>query len=406
MAVASRYGVGEIVDAYQIATTWMLWLPTTLGGAITVVLIPKLVELKTRPAELNEFLSELQGVALLLGSLLGGLALILMPFLLPMVAGGLAIKTQEFVGSFGVGMIIPVALSLLITLNSARLMARHHQWNTLLEGMPALMILGFVTLWPQSGLVSPLLLGTLLGYTLQNLVLARLANHQTKGRIGMKFSMRSSHWASLRDFVSLMVLAQFFLSWTTPLDMATASRLGEGAIAQLSYAERVLSLIIGLGAMAISRAILPVFSEMKSKNDWNLLRKTTFQWGIFMGLLGLAVACLAWIFAPWVIKLLYERGQFTSTDTANVAEIFRWGLTRLPFYFVSLIFFQLLASHCNFAAVAVINLICIFVKYLLNEFLARYFGISGINISTSVMYAVSMLCLLSCALQLKPRHAS
>jgi len=44
--VASRYGVSNVVDAYQLANIFMLWIPTTLGSALPVVLMPALISLK------------------------------------------------------------------------------------------------------------------------------------------------------------------------------------------------------------------------------------------------------------------------------------------------------------------------------------------------------------------------
>ncbi len=50
MAVAYRYGVSGVVDAYQLAFTVVTWIPGTLVSVIGVVLIPILVRLRQRDA--------------------------------------------------------------------------------------------------------------------------------------------------------------------------------------------------------------------------------------------------------------------------------------------------------------------------------------------------------------------
>lgn len=43
MAVAWRYGISDVVDAYQFTLVMASWLPVTIVGALSVVLIPVLV---------------------------------------------------------------------------------------------------------------------------------------------------------------------------------------------------------------------------------------------------------------------------------------------------------------------------------------------------------------------------
>src|SRR5690554_7918692 len=71
MAVAYRYGVSDVVDAYQFTMTLANWLPITIVGALSVVLIPVLVNSRDEEDSLRKrFLGELHGWVILLGVLL------------------------------------------------------------------------------------------------------------------------------------------------------------------------------------------------------------------------------------------------------------------------------------------------------------------------------------------------
>ncbi|MBP4046232.1 lipid II flippase MurJ [Chromobacterium violaceum] len=396
VAVAWKYGVSDVVDAYQMASTIMLWLPAAISSALMTVLIPILFSLENKKEEKNQFLSELQGGLLLIGAVSGAVLLFIFPNVLSLVSKQLNPSTAEIVRQFSIGYWLPAVLSLLITLHSTRLMMLHRQWNTLLEGMPALFILLFILIWPKKDLVAPLILGTIVGFFFQNFILTRLANKHTKEKIKYRFSFKSPHWITARNYLGLMVLAQFCMSWVGPIDMISAVRLGQGAIAQLGYSERILSLFLGLGAMAISRAILPVFSEMADQGDnKNRLLDASIKWGVIMFALGTIAAFVAWNCADFIIKILYQRGAFHASDTQAVAAVFQLGVLRLPFYFAGLVFFQLLASMRLFFAVVLINFSCVLIKYPLNLFLVGYFGTPGINFSTAMMYAWTMLSMLA-----------
>jgi peptidoglycan biosynthesis protein MviN/MurJ (putative lipid II flippase) len=91
--------------------------------------------------------------------------------------------------------------------------------------------------------------------------------------------------------------------------------------------------------------------------------------------------------------VLFERGAFTGQDTARVAEVLRYGLTQLPFYFAGIVLVSLLASqgrHRLIAAVASVNLV---VKLLALVILTPLLGINGIALSTSLMYFFTLLLL-------------
>jgi peptidoglycan biosynthesis protein MviN/MurJ (putative lipid II flippase) len=57
----------------------------------------------------------------------------------------------------------------------------------------------------------------------------------------------------------------------------------------------------------------------------------SMQWATLMLGLGLLVAVLSWLLAPWAIAVLFERGAFTRRETQVVVDVFRWELSKFPF---------------------------------------------------------------------------
>ncbi|HEY9573886.1 MAG TPA: hypothetical protein VIR76_12305, partial [Pusillimonas sp.] len=68
MAVAYRYGVSNATDAYQFTMTMANWLPVTIVGVLSVVLIPVLVRVRYGDrARWARFVGELHAWVMMLG---------------------------------------------------------------------------------------------------------------------------------------------------------------------------------------------------------------------------------------------------------------------------------------------------------------------------------------------------
>ena len=105
MAVAYRYGISDAVDAYQFTMTMTNWLPVTLVGTLSVVLIPVLVRLRRADAaERARFVRELQGLALAVALALAALTALAWPWVLQALGGGLSAQvagmTRELLLAF------------------------------------------------------------------------------------------------------------------------------------------------------------------------------------------------------------------------------------------------------------------------------------------------------------------
>ena len=94
------------------------------------------------------------------------------------------------------------------------------------------------------------------------------------------------------------------------------------------YANRILGLIFSLGGVAVSRAVLPVLSSLQGNTDE--MKALTVRWAWGVGALGTGLALFVWLFAPWLVQILFEHGAFDSTASDIVSSILRYGLPQLP----------------------------------------------------------------------------
>ena len=392
MAVAYRYGVSGIVDAYQLAFTIVIWLPSTLISVISMVLIPTLVRLRQQdPADRDLFLKEMHGTTLLVGCLFILVSIFLGPQAVTYLASTLSSSTQQMAQHLILGMAPVALLSLIIGVCAARLQAREKQVNTLLESVPAAAILSFVLLWPAGSDVAPLLWGFLLGHALQAVWLAYLARQADGQSIKPRWSWHSPHWPEVYQAVGITAIGQYILSFITPIDQYFAAQLGDHAIATLSYAYRIITLLLGLGSMAIARATLPVLSGIAASGNLYRARSVALKWSGLMLFVGTVVTVISWLAAPWIVHLLFERGAFTAENTTTVATVLRWGLVQVPFSFASWGLVQLLASCGYYWIISLIATTNLLMKLLMNVLLTPILGVSGIALAFGITSIIGLL---------------
>jgi len=86
---------------------------------------------------------------------------------------------------------------------------------------------------------------------------------------------------------------------------------------------------------------------------------------------------------------MYERGNFTALDTAEVSKIFQFYLFQLPFYLGILIFSRLISAYKkNHLLIygAIINLV---LNVVFNFAFIEKYGGSGIALSTSISFCLT-----------------
>lgn len=384
MAVAYRYGLGAEVDAYQFLYTVIGWPLGVWASVLTAVLVPLAVRLRHQHGELARFRSELLGLVIVAGLLLAGLAWLVLHTLFQLGQSGLPPRLAGLAGAALPGLILLLPLGMLTALQSAWMLAAERHVNTLLECIPPLSIATLVMALPGGGMRA-LVWGTVAGSVLHLLsLMAPLGRHDTER--APRLALSSPQWSWFWQGFGIMVGGQALMSLTVVIDQFYAAGLGTGAIAKLGYANRILSLILGLAAIAVSRATLPIFSQAHAQGGGRL-RAVARLWAGILFALGLLAMLASHAAAPWIVRLLYERGQFGAADTAAVAEVLRYGLPQLPFYFSSMVLVSYALSQRRYQLVFVSALIGCAAKIAGNTLLVPTFGVNGIALGTMLVYA-------------------
>jgi len=389
IAIASRFGTSGLVDSYQLALTITTWLPMMIASVTAVVVVPRLVALRTCPVEYRSFVAELNGTMLLLGLAVAALTLIAAPTAAALMASGENWQTLDLTSTLSQEMAPLAFLTVATAYFSVRLQALQRFAYSITEAVPALAIALFVLLPGELSGSTRLAFGTLIGFLLQALLLGGLTQSEDVSVGGFKVRHRSAEWRPLYRSALLMFAGQIMIALTLPIDQAFAARLGPGAVASLGYANRIIILATSLGGIVLARALLPVLSAAVATGDRELAARHARQWAWLLMGLGALGSAAAFLLSDWAVSLLFERGAFTRADSIAVAAIVRAGALQLPFYFAGLALVQWLAALGRYSTLLLIACVALALKLTMNFLLVPIFGLQGLMIATAAMYALS-----------------
>jgi peptidoglycan biosynthesis protein MviN/MurJ (putative lipid II flippase) len=173
-----------------------------------------------------------------------------------------------------------------------------------------------------------------------------------------------------------------------------AATLGDGSVSILGFASRLLLLPAVLLSLLITRAMLPVFSDLQARQQGQALGILVYRFVLAAFAVGTAGAAFVWLLAPQLVAIAFERGNFLAQDTLRTASVLRWGILQLPCFLASLVLVQALLSRRRFGAVAASGVFNFVAKLGLNAWLAPLMGVDGIALATSMVMSLSFLILL------------
>jgi putative peptidoglycan lipid II flippase len=103
------------------------------------------------------------------------------------------------------------------------------------------------------------------------------------------------------------------------VDVQFASYLGQGGVAAMNYAFRLYQLPEALFAIAVGTVLFPTLSKLAARNDSEQFRSTVSRGLRVIFFLLIPITALILVLSEPIVRLVYERGEFSAADTSLVA---------------------------------------------------------------------------------------
>jgi putative peptidoglycan lipid II flippase len=202
-------------------------------------------------------------------------------------------------------------------------------------------LLGFHRYGPQS-----IFLGYLAGYLLQLAVLGIQILLSFRPRYSLMLTASGESFRNLRGAGTAQLAGALGWQGLVVVERIIASFLPAGTLTALNYGFRILGTLAELLGGSVGTAALPMLSRAVTSGNREEEHKTfrdTLEISLLL-LTPMAVFCL--MLAHNVIRLVFQRGQFTSGATGVMTVIFfYYSLSLLPFAFLRLLNFCLFARR-------------------------------------------------------------
>jgi len=393
VVTAAYFGTSDAMDAFLIAFVLPTFAINVIAGSLEAAVVPIYVRVRERegPDAAKRLLSSVLVTSTALLALMGVLLLLAGPHLLPIVGAAFEGEKLALTRHLLVLLIPLVVVSgSAVVLSSALNANERFLWSASTPVISsAVMLLFLLAKGPTWG-VSALAVGLIVGRVLEMLALAwRLYTLGLLGWAGW-WDWHPEVRQVLRSFAPVAAGAAV-MSNSALVDQAMAATLGPGSVAGLMYASKIVGAGLSVAAPAVATVIFPHFSRMVAVEDWPAVRHTLRTYGRLILAAGAVVAVLVVTFSTPLVRLLFERGEFSAADTHVVARVQSLFALQIPFYLLSMVGVRLLSamrgnrtvmwvSICNFMVNVVGNLVCM-----------RLWGLAGIALSTSIVYLLSMI---------------
>lgn len=402
---ADLFGANFITDAFRVAHAIPYTLRRLLGeGAMSAFLVPVFTEIRNKEGEqaAKEFANTVFTVFSLLVVGIIAIYIAIAPGIIYLMAPGLAQNPQAFdLAVFLSRLMIPYMLLMMSSaLSMGILNSYRHFFSPAMAPvvMNLAVIIALLYLCPRMGdttymQIQGMAYGILAGGILQVLI-------QFPALIKRGFIYRPRFnicHPGIKRMLILMGPAVFVIGvvrFNILMDTLMSSFLGEGNISYLSYGERLLQFPLGALGFGISTAILPLLSQYcAEKNDAKYKETLNFAFRLVLVLCIPATLGLAVLASP-TVRLIYQHGQFTATDTLYTTQVllaFVVGLVGFVGIQVVVPAFYSKQDTKTPLKAAVVGLVA---NLFFNLTLMFPLGIAGIALSTSLATYINLIILL------------
>ncbi|HKS39346.1 MAG TPA: lipid II flippase MurJ [Blastocatellia bacterium] len=396
MVIARKLGVADSLDAYLVAFALPAFVMNLITGTLNSVLIPAYVQVRDQDGQgaAQKLLSSVTvWIALLLTvvSILMGLT---GPYALQFIGSSFDADKMALTRTLFFVLLPTIVLSGIATTWSAVLNAGERFALTAATPIATpLMLMLFVYFSGVAWQPFALVLGTVTGEALRCALLARGLKRQGVSVLP-RWHGSSAALIQIRNQCAPMIAGSCLTCSSLLVDQSMAAMLGAGSVSVLNYSSKIVAVVVAIGSVALTTAVLPQFSRMAAADDWAGIKSVLRTYIPLILVTTLPATAILILCSKPLVSLLFVGGAFTNEDAQEVVRVQSLYLLQLPFYTLVNLLIRLIASmkanHVLMRGAAINFAFNIGLDYLL----MRWLGVAGIALSTSIVYMLS-LCYLS-----------
>lgn len=390
--VASSIGTSTTADIYnQVFRFVPLFM--SVGMALSLVNIPNLTYYLSNRSEdeRGKYVSNLFAQIFLFGMLISIAGIVSAPVVARLILPGLE---QEW-ASVSV-MLTRIMFPAFLFVNLAYITAgtlqvhKHFIMSSIISIPFNIIIIISVLVW--KGNIVALGYATTIGWMLQFMVqLPTLMKEKYK--FNFNINMKNEHIKAMYRQLIPIMLANSVFSLCMLVNNGFASKLDEGTVSALTFGSDLFTIIASTFIVAMSTVTFPDLSKYCMEKDYDKVKKlVAYMFKILLFIL-MPYLIVVIFYNYDIIKLVYERGEFTQRSTGMASAAFLIYSFCIAGYVSMEIFNRLYYALKKYRIPMIVSIISVCMNYGLVFAAYGFLGIQGVAGATAItfiIYAVIM----------------
>lgn len=392
LVIAWKFGTTDALDAFLIALVVPSFLITVVAGSFNAAFIPTYIKVREQEglSAAQKIFSGASAWSLGLLAVTTIIMLVSAPVYLPYIATGFSTEKYNLALRllWAIAPLITISGIIVIwgaVLNAGERFALASLTPILAPTITICLLFGFESL----GIFS-LVIGLIAGGVLE-LVFLRLALTRQGIAVVPRLHSFDTHLRQIASQYVPSMAGSFLMCSTILVDQSMAAMLAPGSVSALNYGNKIVSLFISLATTALSTAVIPYFSKMVAYQDWVGISHTLkkYIWLIFIVTIPITFVFIH--LSEIIVKVIFQRGSFSVSDSYTVAHIQSLYALQLPFYLATDILVRLISSMRLNQSLIYLSACNLILNIALNYLFTSWIGIAGIALSTSCVYLFSCI---------------
>jgi putative peptidoglycan lipid II flippase len=388
--IASRFGVGDITDAFALASSVVIFLAAAIGGSLASSLIPASIQIEVDSGKAAAEALCRAVLARLLVSMVA-ISMLMYVFSEPIISAlthSFPPEKRQLTRSLFM-MTLPLlplagwAAYATVLLNIRRRLL----FSTVASAMIPLTGIIIIQISSTPGALA---LGLVLGYLMQCLFVAFILKEEPQW-LWPAWQAQRSHLRAVWHQYLPVTIGSLFMTGTVVADQVMAGWLTAGSVATLAFASILVNYLNAFAGRALGVPAIIHFSTLTAHKKWAEARRLMGQALLIIGGIALGLTVIVWGFSDWLVAQLFERGAFTAIDTAHVAEVQKYYSLQLTFQFAGVLLVRMLSALGKNRVILAVAMFNFLANILLNWIFMQFLGIAGIALATSVVLFISSL---------------
>lgn len=390
IALTYFYGATAVSDVYLIAQTIPSTLFALIGTGLATTFIPIFNRVQKEEGDKSalKFSSNVINLVVFLCTVLVGLVLVFTPQVVKLFASGFTGKTMLLAISFTRISVFGIYFTALLYILNAFLQLKNEFITPALVSLPMNLVL--ILFYGAASKFGDILLayGIFFSILIQFLFIlpSVVKNRFTYSAV---LDIKNTYIKELLVLALPVVIGTSVNQLNVLVDKNIASRIIEGGISALNYADRLNGLVYGLFVIPVVTVIYPSISRMAVDKNQEGMRRVVNESIVTMSLLILPASVGAMVLARPIIEFLFMRGEFDVNAAILTSEaLFYYSFSMLAYGFRDVLT-RVFYSNNDSKTPTTNAIFGVLLNIILNIVLSRFMGIGGLALATSISAIVT-----------------